>query len=48
MKCSCEPPSGEQLDRTLCACGHMHFYCECGLRTDDCDLETLIAWEEVQ
>lgn len=40
-RCTCQPPSQEHLDRTLCACGHMHFYCECGRRTDDCPIEVL-------
>lgn len=39
LRCTCQPPSDVQLDRTLCACGHMHWYCECGRRTDDCPLD---------
>lgn len=37
--CTCQPPSDVWLDRTYCACGDMHFYCECGRRTDACPLD---------
>lgn len=44
-RCTCQPPD-EYFDCTLCACGSMHHYCECGRLTEPCDLDQPMVCEE--
>ena len=41
--CLCDRFKGNvSFDRTICACGSMHYYCDdCGWQTDPCDTITI-------
>lgn len=40
-RCACgAPPDAISFDRSICACGVMHYFCEeCGCQADECEDE---------